>query len=142
MLQRGRKSAAQQQVDADVAAKALVQRLEPPDDLPPEEWAVWKKTIMSRETAWFQPEHEPLLRTYCTAVVTYRELARRLRSLRPSQMALYGEVRRMMAEEAKVVLSFARAMRLTQQSIYHRERAGAHTWGGRGRGARPWDTDE
>lgn len=143
MTQRGRKSLAALAV---VSAEVGAPRALPPAGLTPAQRVIWMETVTSKPAEWFGPEHIPILEAYCRHVVTGRMLSEQIETFDPAWMEDDDGLRRfdrllaMHTRETGRVNELARAMRLTQQSIYRADKAA--TLEKRGRAAKPWQTAE
>lgn len=143
MAQRGRKSAASLAV---VAPGIGAPRALPPAGLTPAARVVWLETVNAKPAEWFGPEHIPILEAYCRHVVTARALADQIEEFDPEWLAdedglkRYDRLLAMHVRETGRVNEFARAMRLTQQSIYRADKAA--TLERKARSAKPWQVAE
>lgn len=150
---RGRKSRAESMIaEAAVAApiNGLRTRQEPPPGLPAGQVRIWQDTVGSRPADWFGSEHRVMLEAYCFHADFALQLKRQLDVVKPEKLKTkqdkdaVAKLRRQLAAEEKMVNAYARAMRLTQQSIYHTQVAGGkvrrHNAAAAGNGAaRPWE---
>lgn len=141
MTQRGRKSAAALAV---VSPEIGAPRALPPAGLTPAQRVVWLETVNSKPSEWFGPEHVPMLEAYCRHVATARALAQQIEEFDPDWLKdddglkRYDRLLGMHVRETGRVNEFARAMRLTQQSIYRADKAA--TLSKRGGVSKPWQT--
>jgi hypothetical protein len=139
MPQRGRKSSAALAIAAPVYG---ITRLGPPATLTDAQRTVWLVLVNSRPAEWFGPEHAPLLEQYCRHKVNSDVLAARLQEFDPAWLNEDDGLRRyerlcsLMFKETSAINSLARAMRLTQQSIFNDQRA--KTLQNQARGRKPW----
>ena len=142
MKQRGRKSSAEL---ATVTAMPL-RLVKAPDDLTPEESAVWAKVTATKPAEWWDGGSAPLLAQYCRAVVQSELVGDLVRSTGkamltdPDELVRYKELRKIQAALAAEMTSLARSMRLTQQSRYNAKNSdtAARKAGGP---AKPWHHD-
>ena len=142
MKQRGRKSSAEM---ATVTAMPL-RLVKPPEDLTPEESAVWSKVTATKPAEWWDAGSAPLLAQYCRAVVQSELVGDLVRSTGkamltdPDELDRYKELRKIQAALASEMTSLARSMRLTQQSRYNAKNSdtAARKAGGT---AKPWHHD-
>lgn len=141
MAHRGRKSAASLAV---VSPEVGAPRALPPAILTPAQRVVWMETVNSKPSEWFGPEHVPILEAYCRHVVTARTLAEQIETFDPEWikdddgLKRFDRILAMHTRETGRVNELARAMRLTQQSIYRADKAA--TLEKRGRASKPWQT--
>jgi len=126
MIQRGRKSAASLAV---VDLMSSVARVPPPSELTAAERNLWLATVNSKPAEWFGDEHVPMLVEYVRHVSSADMLTKQIQEFEPEWMKDDDGVRRlknlmaMRAREAQCIVTFARSMRLTQQSSYDKVRA-------------------
>ena len=138
-MQRGRKSAASLAV---VSAEVGAPRATPPAGLTPAQRMVWLETVNSRPAEHFGPEHIPILESYCRHVVSARLLSEQIEDFDSewlkddAGLKRYDKLLAMHVRETGRVNEFARAMRLTQQSVYRGEKAVPKV------GARPWEFEQ
>ena len=141
MKQRGRKSAASLAV---VPNEVGAPRALPPGGLTPAQRIVWFETVNAKPSEWFGPEHIPLLEAYCRHVVTARAISEQVENFDPDWLKDDEGLKRldrllaMHTRETGRVNEFARAMRLTQQSVYRADKAA--TLSNKGRASKPWQT--
>src|SRR5690625_7625322 len=96
--------------------------VKPPEDLTPEESAVWAKVTATKPAEWWDAGSAPLLAQYCRAVVQSELVGDLVRSTGkamltdPDELDRYKELRKIQAALASEMTSLARSMRLTQQS--------------------------
>lgn len=155
MIQRGRKSAA----GLAVVTPLPGQRTAAPKSLSEAEAAVWRAVVATKPADWFSADSHPLLIAYCRHAAMADLLSDHIGEAAKTHTAsvLVGNVGaaalalagldallKMRDRETKALNTFARAMRLTQQSRLKAETAAtAH---GRANGTsgavkKPWDTD-
>ena len=141
MAQRGRKSAAALAV---VSPEIGAPRALPPAVLTPAQRVVWMETVNSKPSEWFGPEHVPILEAYCRHVVTARTISEQIEEFDPDWLKDDDGLKRfdrllaMHTRETGRVNELARAMRLTQQSIYRADKAA--TLERKARSDKPWQT--
>jgi len=143
MQQAGRKSAAALSV---VSAVTSLARIAPPGVLTDSERALWLSTVNSKPAEWFGDEHVPMLAEYVRHVTTAELLTGQIAAFKTEWLIAddgpkrYEILLRMRARETGMVNTLARAMRLTQQSIYRADKAA--TLSGKGGGRRkPWQSE-
>jgi hypothetical protein len=115
----------------------------PPVELTDAQRGLWLVTVNSKPAEWFGDEHVPMLVEYVRHVSTADMLTKQIESFDPEWMKDDDGLRRMKnltamrAREAQCINTLARSMRLTQQSVYHAQKAA--TLAGKGGGKRkPW----
>lgn len=113
MSGRGRKAASDYIAVSEHAPVQL--HLPPPAKLTQEERKLWIDTVRSRPVQWFRPEHEPLLVEYVRAVSMADKLAVRLHKAKGADELM--QLQRAVALVQRSIITFARSMRLTHQSI-------------------------
>jgi hypothetical protein len=139
MAQRGRKSAAALAIAAPVYG---LTRLPPPSALTAAQRGVWLAIVNSRPAEWFGPEHQALLTQYCRHKVNSDVLADRLEQFDPEWLGddeglkRYERLCSMMEKETRALNALSRAMRLSQQAMYERDRA--KTLERQAKGRKPW----
>lgn len=136
MEQRGRKGAAQLTV---VTAENIVQigRPEPPEDLTPEQAAVWSEVVNRLPADWFPAETWPLLAQYCRHVMAARAIASMIERLQSSDafnIEDFDALLRMQEREGRALSSLATRMRITQQSTYSARKSSGST-----KNRKPWE---
>lgn len=124
---RGRKSRFDRIADGEDVGVAGVHLAPPADaELTAEERAVWVRTVESKPAAWFGQEHVPLLVGYVRHVVETARLQRELKDMDPAtNVRKYVLYTRLVDVAIRTLLSYARSMRLTQQSQLLAKTAGA-----------------
>lgn len=153
MIQRGRKSAA----GLAVVTTMPGQRVAVPKTLAPAEAEVWRAVVATKPADWFTADSHPLLVAYCRHAAMADHLSDHIGEAMKTHTAsvLVGNVSaaslalaslddllKMRDRETKALNTFARAMRLTQQSRLKAETAAtAH---GRANGTtgttkKPWE---
>lgn len=143
---RGRKSRFELMSEGHAAGVAGV-HLAPPADanLSAEERVVWVRTVESKPVSWFGQEHVPLLVGYVRHVVETARLQRELKGMDPAtNVRKYVLYTRLVDVAIRTLLSYARSMRLTQQSQLKAKAAGAlhrrHANEHDANATRPWTT--
>ena len=142
MTQRGRKSSAEL---TTVTAMPL-RLVKPPEDLTPEESAVWSKVTATKPAEWWDAGSVPLLAQYCRAVVQSELVGDLVRSTGkamltdPDELDRYKELRKIQSVLASEMRGLARDMRLTQQSRYRADKADT-TSRKAGGPSKPWHHD-
>ena len=130
MTQPGRKSSASLSV---IGVATPIPRLMPPSVLTDDQRAIWLATVNSKPADWFGDEHIPLLLEYVRHVSTADLLTREIDAFTPEMFANPLELEKlkmlvsMRAREAGCINTFARSMRITQQSIYRADKAATLT---------------
>jgi hypothetical protein len=124
---RGRKSAAELAVVPILAE----QRPEPPADLSAAEREVWQLTVRGMRGDWFGPEVQPILRCYCTQVVTADVLAEALRTTDIADIRSYARLLALHRGATKTMVSLATKLRITPQSNRASSRDGRDPTAGR-----------
>jgi len=116
----------------------------PPGMLNDFEAATWAQIVGSQPADWFDKATEPLLIQYCRHVSNAAVVNERMAKLKKSKLAtvkalsMFDKLTKMLDRETRAMLSCARSMRITQQSINpdraqtakrkHTESAGAQPW--------------
>ena len=142
MMQRGRKSSAQ----LAVVGAAVISRIAPPNELTDKERGLWLDTVNSKPAEWFGNEHIPMLVEYVRHVSTADLLTREIQAFTAEMFADTDELKKlkiltsMRAQEASCINTFARSMRLTQQSIYRADKAATLSGDGEGK-RKPWQQE-
>jgi hypothetical protein len=124
---RGRKSAAELAVVPILAE----QRPEPPAELSAAEREVWQLTVRGMRPDWFGPEVQPILRCYCTQVVTADVLAEALRTTDITDIKTYARLSAMHVRATKTMVRLATTLRITPQSNRMSSREGRDPTAGR-----------
>ena len=143
MAQAGRKSSASLSVVGQVAS---ISRVGPPIELNEAQKGLWLATVNSKPAEWFGPEHVPLLVEYVRHVSTADLLTREIDAFTPEMFADPEELKKlkvltsMRVHEAQCINTFARSMRLTQQSIYRADKAATLSGDGEGK-RKPWQQE-
>lgn len=140
MRQRGRKSAASQDI-ATISTASMVQRPEPPLDMTPVEEDVWREIVESMPADWFPKETHGLLVQYCRHIVAARKVGMLIDAASSRDQVDVMELDKllgMQARETGALKAMAAAMRISQQASYSARGAG----GAKERRAtvkRPWE---
>ena len=93
-----------------------------PDDMPEAQAQIWRGITNRLPHDWFRREHWELLRAYCQHAAIAQVIARRIEAFQPQWFAddggleQFDALSRVLDREHKLMLSLARAMRLTHQS--------------------------
>jgi hypothetical protein len=147
---RGRKSAAERQLKADVPALAgsveTMARPDAPYDLTDEEAHVWTAIVDAMPADWFEVATFPMLAQYCRHVVRSNRVAALITEMEtPSDRRRkkadiivedYDRLLKMQERESRAIASLATKMRISQQSTTnHRGNREKKTV------RRPWETD-
>ena len=112
---RGRKSGADLSV---VPTTGIRLHLPPPMNMTDDERKLWLDTVMSRPVDWFRPEHVPMLKEYVRSVTQSDKLAKRIEKTKDVDELV--KLQRAAGMVTKNILTLARSMRLTHQSLYAR----------------------
>jgi ElaB/YqjD/DUF883 family membrane-anchored ribosome-binding protein len=138
---RGRQSAAALTVAGQING---ISRLAPPAGLTQAQRNVWLEVVNSKPADWFGTEHIAILKRYVQAVVTAEIIDQQLEAFDPAWLLeddglkRYEKLSAIRAREAGVINTYARSMRLTQQSIYRADKAA--TLSDKSKGRKPWQT--
>lgn len=97
------------------AVTALPTRLDPPEDFPLAESAVWKDVVQTKPVDWFEADSAPLLAEYCRAKVMCDRLAGRIDNCGPEELK---DLLKMRDTESRRLATLGCKLRLTQQSRY------------------------
>lgn len=139
MRQRGRKSAASQEIM--VGAVTLVERPEPGLDLTPAEDDVWRAVVNAMPADWFPVETHPLLSQYCRHTVAARKIAMLIDVATAKDevdTAELDKLLQMQVRETGALKAMAASMRLSQQASYSARGAGGEK-SRRSTVKRPWE---
>lgn len=141
MAQRGRKSAASQEIALQSAGLTAtierVHRPEPPYELTDKQAEVWRRVTDDLPADWFTAKHMGLLKQYCRheaegdriAMLIEQELGK------PAvDVPVYDKLLVMQEREGRALSSLATRMRLTQQSLYDKSKKA-----GGPKVAKPWE---
>ena len=115
--QRGRKTA------GALAAAVSTQRPAPAAHLTDEQAEIWQRVVDSLPPEWFRPETLDLLGEYCVQVTTSRKVAKMIDALPVDAPAERLQQLIYLTEKtARLTISLATKMRISQQSTYDREK--------------------
>ena len=110
---------------------SVQRRLQAPADLSEFQQAVWAATVNARPANWFGDEHLPILLQYVRHVESANDVQRQLSAYDFEYLAdddeglklrRYECLLRLQALESNMINTLARAMRMTQQSLYRGEK--------------------
>jgi hypothetical protein len=111
----GRKSA--DSLGVVPVVEILPKRPDPPDDLSPEEAAIWRQTVDSMRADWAGGEMLPLLRCYVAEVVLAEHWHKALRAIdMDADPKGFARVARYHRDASKTVMLMASRLRLTPRS--------------------------
>ncbi len=120
----GRKSAAELGVKISTLE---VKRPKPPAELSPEEKETWKSITATKPSDWWRPDTFSLLVAYCKHIEAARHIDRLLASFRSEKqpedvtftdyLNCLDKLLRARDRESRCLISLARSMRISQQSI-------------------------
>jgi hypothetical protein len=100
-------------------------RAAPPPRLTPEAAALWKAVVATKPAEWFTEDSLPLLESYCTATVMFREIQVQIdalpRPLAQRELPILDKLLAMREREIRTLTTLARSMRLSQQARYRGE---------------------
>jgi hypothetical protein len=116
-----------------------IKRLPPPETVSGPARAVWLVTVNSQEPEFFQPEHVPMLESYCESVVQARALNYYLSQITPAAPDYASVIRTAMSVQG-MVARLATRLRLTPQSRWQPAQAAAMA-ARAPVGPKPWDRD-
>ena len=133
MQKRGRKSAAELAVVPNVVE--AVPRPVAPDDLTDEQAVEWEAIVSSEAAEWIPRGAWGALAQYCRHKVAADRVAQLLEQSQDA--GEYLELLKAQERETRALLSAATRLRLTPQSRYRPEQAGAK--GGLGARRKPWE---
>lgn len=125
MAQRGRKSAAELAVMAEVAPISSERRLQAPVHLSDAEREVWLQVVNDQPASAFTPTHAPLLEQYCRHIVQARILADEILNFDRAWLAdddglkRYDRLLAMQEREGRAASSLATRLRITRQATDH-----------------------
>ena len=127
MNQRGRKSMAALAV---VDGSAAISPIMAPAGLTQAELQVWLALVNSKSTDWFGTEHVPLMVEYVRHVCRGHVVDTQLRVFTDEWLATdeglkrYKDLSGIATKTAAMIKTLATSMRLTQQTVYHKDKAG------------------
>ncbi|RMF02550.1 MAG: hypothetical protein D6773_08510 [Alphaproteobacteria bacterium] len=117
---RGRKSSQDIEI-SPVGPVEAVARPDAPYDLADAEAEVWWSVVNRMPADWFGAETHPLLTQYCRHVVTAREIAGLIRSMREDgegfDLVEYDRLLKMQERESRQIVNLATKMRISQQAL-------------------------
>lgn len=126
MKKGGRQSVA----ELSVVTPRISRAPEPPEWLSEAESEVWRGVTATKPWDWFTEDNMPLLEDYARHVVLSRKVGKELQNLSSVSLADKDDLERsdrlmrMSEREAKICMSLATKLRLTQQSRYTTKAAG------------------
>ena len=147
MVQRGRKSAAQIAVAAQVAPVTSASRLMPSPHLSDAEQVVWARLVNDHAAAAFTETHRDLLDLYCQHVVTAQVLDDEIKGfdrewLRDDDgLKRYDRLLAMREREVRSASSLATRLRITRQATTDPKTVGRSN-ASQGRARKPWEVLE
>lgn len=124
-MKRGRKSAAELAVAAQVAPVASASRLPAPLHMSDAERAVWAEVVNDQPADSFTATHIPLLEMYCRHIVQGRILADEILNFNREWLAdddglkRYDRLLAMHEREGRAASSLATRLRITRQATEH-----------------------
>jgi hypothetical protein len=138
MAARGRKSAASTEII--IASNVeVINRPQPPDDMPLEQAVEWRAVVDRMPADWFPRETHALLVQYCRHVAASRRIALlivRAEKAKTFDLDAYDKLLKMQEREGRAISSLATRMRITQQATVRAESAKKP-----GQITAPWDDD-
>lgn len=144
MEQRGRKSAASQEVAALVASIGSDSRLRAPMHISDAERAVWLEVVNDQPADSFSATHAPLLELYCRHVSNARVIAEEILNFDRSWIAdddglkRYDRLLSMAERESRAASSLATRLRITRQAVEHPTTVGRGLKN-KAKGRKPWE---
>lgn len=94
-------------------------RLQPPDDLTPEQARIWQDVVDAKPVDWFSEDTAPLLTEYCRAAAMCQTLAIMVEAaIAGGEVKELGDVLRLRDMESRRLTSIGTKLRLTNQSRY------------------------
>jgi hypothetical protein len=137
MEQKGRRSITALSVISGEGVVA-VRRPEPPAELTQEEAQEWHEIVNRLPADWFPRETHGVLKQYCRHLVNARRVAARIEVAlsEPDGCSLedYDRLLKMQEREGRALVACGRAMRLTQQTTYSKDKRKPVTIG-----SKPWE---
>jgi len=111
-------------------------RLPPPDSMTARQKEIWRGIVQGKPSGWFSAAALPLLESYVRSISSYEHVSRLVETAQVGKTDLMELNRLFIMQErlARLFMSLATKMRLTQQSKYQ-ARSAANT----DTGKRPWD---
>lgn len=147
MAQRGRKSAAQIELAAQVAPLVSTDRMRASLHLSDAEQLVWARLINDHPAAAFTETHRDLLDLYCQHVVTAQVLDDEIKGfdrewLRDDEgLKRYDRLLSMREREVRSASSLATRLRITRQATTDPKTVGRAN-ANQGRARKPWEVIE
>jgi len=96
-------------------------KLEPPDDITPEQAAIWRGITARLPAEWFSSDNTPVLRELCRHVSYARRIAEELDEVRdrkgPADRKLFLQLARAHALQSNRIADLSTRLRLTNQSV-------------------------
>lgn len=118
-----------------------IPRAKAPAHLTSEQKDLWIDIVNCLPAQHFSTENLPLLSAYCGHVVTEKKLSQLISKVEKSLdfefIKEYDELLKMRERESRAISSLATRMRLSQQSIYEKDKKRGTIQANR----RPWETD-
>lgn len=116
MEHRGRKS------EGEVAV--LAQRPDPPRDLTAKQKEIWRRVCSGLPVGWFREETLDLLAEYCEQKTLSAKLSKMIDKLpNDGRIEDLEKLVRLKEKTARMVISLATKMRISQQATYHSEKS-------------------
>lgn len=144
MAQRGRKSAAQLAVAAQVAPVVLTARLAPSPHLSDAEIVVWCRVVNDQPASAFTELNRDMMDLYCQHVVTAQVLDDEIKAfdrewLRDDDgLKRYDTLLKMREREVRSASSLATRLRITRQAMADAKTVGRAN-ANMGRSRKPWE---
>ena len=127
MKQRGRKSIL---AVVDKSAITATNRPDPLPELTPEQRIEWITLVNTLPADWFPLETHGVLAQYCRHLVASRHISELISDMENGDqidVTNYDKLLKMQERESRILVSLATKMRITQQSIYDREKVKGKT---------------
>lgn len=141
MAQRGRKSAAAQEIALHssglTAVIERVHRPEPPYELTDAQALIWRRVTEDLPADWFTAKHLGMLKQYCRHEAEGDRIAMLIEQelRKPAvDVPVYDKLLGMHEREGRAMSSLATRMRLTQQALYDKSKKA-----GGPKVAKPWE---
>ena len=115
MGQRGK----QNQIEGSVVPITGIDRPHAPNDLTPDQKAVWVAVVDSLPAEWFRPEAYEVLVQYCRHCVAARRVAKliqRMEGMEEVDLSEYDRLLKMQEREGRALSSLATRLRITPQA--------------------------
>jgi hypothetical protein len=117
----------------------LPERPEPLPHLTDDEAAIWREVVATKPADWFMRDSQPVLGSYCQAVVMHRALMKRWHDLPvDAEVKAFKSLVDLINKTANLAAQLAGKLRLTQQSRYTPQ--AANTASKKSGPVRPWET--